>query len=149
MDKFKILIVDDETDFLETIVVRLKKRKLDVTGVTSGEAAIEQLKNQIFDVILLDVKMPGGMDGIETLREIKKIQPLAEVVMLTGHASLETSIEGMKQGAFDYLLKPMKLENLLKKMTEAFENKSRHDKKIRNAVIKDLKQDSDSIIRKT
>jgi len=149
MDKFKILIVDDETDFLETIVVRLKKRKLDATGVTSGEAAIEQLKKQIFDVILLDVKMPGGMDGIETLREIKKIQPLAEVVMLTGHASLETSIEGMKQGAFDYLLKPMKLENLLKKMTEAFENKSRHDKKNRNAVIKDLKQDSDSIVRKT
>ncbi len=149
MDKFKILIVDDETDFLETIVVRLKKRKLDATGVTSGEAAIEQLKNQIFDVILLDVKMPGGMDGIETLREIKKIQPLAEVVMLTGHASLETSIEVMKQGAFDYLLKPMKLENLLKKMTEAFENKSRHDKKNRNAVIKDLKQNSDSIIRKT
>jgi len=149
MDKFKILIVDDETDFLETIVVRLKKRKLDATGVTSGEAAIEQLKKQIFDVILLDVKMPGGMDGIETLREIKKIQPLAEVVMLTGHASLETSIEGMKQGAFDYLLKPMKLENLLKKMTEAFENKSKHDKKIPNAVIKDLKQDSDSIVRKT
>lgn len=78
------------------------------------------------------------MDGIETLREIKKIQPLAEVVMLTGHASLETSIEGMKQGAFDYLLKPMKLENLLEKMAEAFENKSRHDKKIRNAVIQDL-----------
>lgn len=147
MDRFKILVVDDETDFLETIVARLKKRKLDATGVVSGEAAIELLKNELFDVILLDVKMPGGMDGIETLREIKKIQPLAEVVMLTGHASLETSIEGMKQGAFDYLLKPMKLENLLEKMTEAFENKSRHDKKIRNAVIKDLKHKPDSTIK--
>ncbi|MBW2607575.1 MAG: response regulator [Deltaproteobacteria bacterium] len=138
MDRFKILVVDDEPDFLETIVARLTKRKLDATGVVSGEAAIELLKNELFDVILLDVKMPGGMDGIETLREIKKIQPLAEVVMLTGHASLETSIEGMKQGAFDYLLKPMKLENLLEKMTEAFENKARHDKKIRDAVIQDL-----------
>lgn len=147
MDRFKILVVDDETDFLETIVARLKKRKLDATGVTSGEAAIELLKNQLFDVILLDVKMPGGMDGIETLREIKKIQPLAEVVMLTGHASFETSIEGMKQGAFDYLLKPMKLQILLEKMTEAFKNKSRHDKKIRNAVIKDLKHKPDSTMK--
>ena len=144
MEGFKILVVDDETDFLETIVVRLKKRKLDATGVTSGEAAIELLKNELFDVILLDVKMPGGIDGIEALREIKKIQPLAEVVMLTGHASMETSIEGMKLGAFDYLLKPMKLENLLEKMTEAFENKSRQDKKIRNAMIKDLKRKPDS-----
>ena len=147
MDEFKILVVDDETDFLETIVARLEKRKLDATGVVSGEAAIELLKNKLFDVILLDVKMPGGMDGVETLREIKKIQPLAEVVMLTGHASLETSIEGMKQGAFDYLLKPMKLENLLEKMTEAYENKSRHDKKIRNAMTKDLKQKTDSTIK--
>lgn len=147
MEGFKILVVDDEADFLETIVVRLKKRKLDATGVASGEAAIELLKNQLFDVILLDVKMPGGIDGIEALREIKKIQPLAEVVLLTGHASMETSIEGMKQGAFDYLLKPMKLENLLEKMTEAFENKSRQDKKIRNAAIKNLKHKQDSTIK--
>ena len=147
MDRFKILVVDDETDFLETIVARLEKRKLDATGVVSGEAAIELLKNELFDVILLDVKMPGGIDGIEALREIKKIQPLAEVVMLTGHASLETSIEGMKQGAFDYLLKPMKLENLLEKMTEAFENKSKHDKKIRNAMIKDLKRQPDTTMK--
>lgn len=144
MNGFKILIVDDETDFLDTIVARLKKRKLDATGVTSGEAAIEQLKNQLFDVILLDVKMPGGMDGIETLREIKKIQPLAEVVMLTGHASLETSIEGMKQGAFDYLLKPMKLNILLEKMNEAFEHKSRHDEKIRNAITMDVNHKPES-----
>ena len=147
MDRFKILVVDDETDFLETIVARLEKRKLDATGVVSGEAAIELLKNELFDVILLDVKMPGGIDGIEALREIKKIQPLAEVVMLTGHASLETSIEGMKQGAFDYLLKPMKLENLLDKMTEAFQNKSKHDKKIRNAMIKDLKRQPDTTMK--
>mgnify|MGYP000076638224 CR=1 FL=1 len=138
MHTFRILVVDDETDFLETIVNRLNKRKLDAQGVTSGEAAIDLLKEALFDVILLDIKMPGGMDGIETLREIKRIQPLAEVLLLTGHASVETSIEGMKQGAFDYLLKPMKFEDLLTKMAQAFEKKATQDKKIRDAKIQEL-----------
>ena len=138
MNIFRILVVDDEVDFLETIVNRLNKRKLDATGVTSGEEAIELLKKELFDVVLLDVKMPGGMDGIEVLREIKKIQPLIEVLLLTGHASVETSIEGMKLGAFDYLLKPMKFEDLLQKMATAFEKKATHDKKIRDAKIQEL-----------
>jgi DNA-binding NtrC family response regulator len=78
------------------------------------------------------------MDGIEALREMKKIQPLAEVLLLTGHASVETSIEGMKLGAFDYILKPVKLEELLTKLAEAFEKKDTHDQKIRSARIKEL-----------
>ena len=138
MNMFRILVVDDEVDFLETIVNRLKKRKLFTTGVTSGEQALALIKEQLFDVIILDIKMPGGMDGIETLREIKRIQPLVEVILLTGHASLETSIEGMKLGAFDYCLKPIKLEDLLQKMAAAFERKSVHDKKIRDAKIQEL-----------
>jgi DNA-binding NtrC family response regulator len=138
MHTFRVLVVDDETDFLETIVNRLNKRKLDAKGVTSGEAAIDLLKEELYDVVLLDIKMPGGMDGIETLREIKRIQPLVEVLLLTGHASVETSIEGMKQGAFDYLLKPMKFEDLLTKMAQAFEKKATHDKKIRDAKIQEL-----------
>jgi DNA-binding NtrC family response regulator len=138
MNMFRILVVDDEVDFLETIVNRLKKRQLFATGVTSGEQALALIKEQLFDVIILDIKMPGGMDGIETLREIKKIQPLVEVILLTGHASLETSIEGMKLGAFDYCLKPIKLEDLLQKMAAAFERKSVHDKKIRDAKIQEL-----------
>jgi DNA-binding NtrC family response regulator len=138
MNTFRVLVVDDEVDFLETIVKRLQKRKIDTEGVTTGEAAIETLNKKLFDVVLLDVKMPGGMDGIETLREIKKIQPLAEVILLTGHASVETSIEGMKLGAFDYLLKPMKFEELLIKMASAFEKKDTHDKKIRSAKIQEL-----------
>ncbi len=138
MNMFRVLVVDDEVDFLETIVKRLQKRKIDTEGVTTGEAAIETLNEKLFDVVLLDVKMPGGMDGIETLREIKKIQPLVEVILLTGHASVETSIEGMKLGAFDYLLKPMKFEELLIKMASAFEKKDIHDKKIRNAKIQEL-----------
>lgn len=138
MHTFRILVVDDEVDFLETIVKRLNKRKLDATGVTSGEEAIQALKERLYDVVLLDIKMPGGMDGIETLREIKRLQPLVEVLLLTGHASVETSIEGMKLGAFDYLLKPMKFEDLLTKMAQAFEKKAGQDSKIRNAKIQEL-----------
>ena len=138
MDFFRVLIVDDEEDFLETLVNRLNKRNIDTTGVPSGEEALDVMKKKLFDVVILDIKMPGGMDGIETLREIKKIQPLAEVLLLTGHASVETSIEGMKLGAFDYLLKPMKLEDLMEKLAEAFEKKNTHEQKIRKARIKEL-----------
>jgi DNA-binding NtrC family response regulator len=138
MDFFNVLVVDDEEDFVETLVNRLNKRKVPATGVLSGEEAIDLMKKREFDVVILDIKMPGGMDGIETLREIKKIQPLAEVLLLTGHASVETSIEGMKLGAFDYVLKPIKLEELLPKLAEAFERKDAHDAKIRSAKIKKL-----------
>jgi DNA-binding NtrC family response regulator len=138
MDYFRALVVDDEEDFLETLVNRLGKRNIDTTGVRSGEEAVEVMKKKLFDVVILDIKMPGGMDGIEALREIKRIQPLAEVILLTGHASVETSIEGMKLGAFDYLLKPIKLEDLIVKMAQAFEKKDAHDQKIRSARIKEL-----------
>lgn len=138
MDFFRVLVVDDEEDFLETLVKRLNKRNIDTTGVRSGEEALEVMHKKLFDVVLLDVKMPGGMDGIEALREMKKIQPLSEVILLTGHASVETSIEGMKLGAFHYLLKPIKLEDLLTKLAQAFEKKDVHDQKIRSAKIKEL-----------
>lgn len=121
MDAFTILVVDDEIDFLETIVNRLQKRKINAKGVLSGEEAVELMQKEPFDVVILDIKMPGGMDGIETLRKIKKMQPLAEVLLLTGHGALETSVEGIKMGAFDYLLKPIKLEALLAKIGNALE----------------------------
>jgi DNA-binding NtrC family response regulator len=138
MDYFRVLVVDDEEDFLETLVKRLEKRNIDATGARSGEEALELIKEKLFDVVLLDIKMPGGMDGIEALREMKRVQPLAEVILLTGHGSVETSIEGMKLGAFDYLLKPVKLEDLLLKLGQAFEKKDAHDQKIRKAKIKEL-----------
>jgi len=138
MDSFRALVVDDEEDFLETLVNRLNRRNIETSGVRSGEEALELMKKKLFDVVILDIKMPGGIDGIETLREIRKIQPLAEVILLTGHASVETSIEGMKLGAFDYLLKPVKLEELLVKLGEAFEKKNAHEQKIRKAKIKEI-----------
>jgi DNA-binding NtrC family response regulator len=138
MESFRVLLVDDERDFVETTVKRMLKRGIEAVGVMSGEEALELIKNRLFDVVVLDIKMPGGIDGIEALREMKKIQPLAEVILLTGHASVETSIEGMELGAFDYLLKPVSLEDLLVKLTQAFEKKDSHDQKIRRAKIKEL-----------
>ena len=122
MDKFKILIVDDENDFRETIIKRLRARKVDIEGADSGYKALEMLDAQDFDVIVLDVKMPG-MDGIETLREIKLKKPLVEVIMLTGHASVESGIQGMQLGAFDYVMKPVALDELLEKMRQAYERR--------------------------
>ena len=133
MDTFNVLLVDDEVEFLETLVKRLKKRNLSVTGVNSGEKAIETLAEVPVDVVVLDVKMPG-MGGLETLREIKKRCPLVEVIMLTGHASMEVAIEGMEVGAFDYLMKPMDIDELLYKLQDAYEKKTLHEDRIRHAV---------------
>ncbi len=122
MDNFKVMVVDDEQDFLETIIKRLKARKIEVAGAESGQRALDLLASQDFDVMILDVKMPG-MDGIETLREVKKRKPLTEVIMLTGHASVESGIQGMQLGAFDYVMKPVALDELLEKMRQAYERK--------------------------
>jgi two-component system, OmpR family, response regulator len=122
MDKFRVLIVDDEEDFVETIVKRLRDRGLEVEGVTSGKAALNAVEEKDYDVIILDVKMPG-MDGIETLRHIKKKRPLTEVIMLTGHGSVESGIQGLQLGAYNYVMKPVPLNDLLKQMTQAYERK--------------------------
>ncbi|GKT08836.1 sigma-54 dependent transcriptional regulator [Desulforhabdus sp. TSK] len=132
MDVFRVLVVDDELDFLETIVKRLKRRKVDATGVDSGKKALEILEKQHFDVVILDVRMPG-MDGIETLKEIKRVRPLMEVIMLTGHASVESGMQGMQLGAFDYVLKPADIDELLEKVQQAYERKSLHEEKIRQS----------------
>ena len=92
-------------------------------------------KNRNVDVVILDVKMPG-MDGIEVLRGIKKSYPLIEVIMLTGHATVETAIEGMKLGAYDYLMKPCELEQLMAKVEAATKKRRAHEEKIREAEIK-------------
>ena len=123
MDNFRILIVDDEDDFREAIIKRLRARKVDIEGANSGPKALEMLNEQDFDIVVLDVKMPG-MDGIETLREIKLKKPLVEVIMLTGHASVESGIQGMQLGAFDYVMKPVALDDLMDKLRQAYERRS-------------------------
>ena len=131
MDRFNLLLVDDEEDFLETLLKRMKKRRVNVAGVRSGEQALEQLDQEQADVVVLDVKMPG-MDGIQALREIKRRHPLVEVIMLTGHANVEVAIQGMELGAFDYLMKPMDIDELLYKVQDAYKKKRIHEEKISN-----------------
>jgi len=140
MQNPNILVVDDEGDFLETLMNRLKKRNIGTIGCASGEEAVRLAKQHQFDVVILDIKMPGGMDGIETLREIKRIRPETEVILLTGHASLETSVEGMKQGAYDYLLKPIRLEDLLEKLVQALERKGSAEHRAQSEEIRKLLQ---------
>lgn len=136
MKVFNILVVDDEQEFRELTVKRLNKRGLQARGAESGIEALEMLKkSKLIDVVLLDVKMPG-MDGIETLQQIRAKHPLVETVLLTGHASVESGIEGMKLGAFDYLMKPIELDPLVEKLTEAYEKKRLHQEKIEQAQIK-------------
>jgi DNA-binding NtrC family response regulator len=122
MEKFRVLVVDDEDDFRNTLIKRLETRKVPVTGAAGGDEALALLKEQDFDVVVLDVKMPGK-DGIETLQEMKKLKPQLEIILLTGHASVESGIQGMRLGAFDYIIKPTPLDELLDKMQQAFDRK--------------------------
>ncbi len=143
----KILIVDDEESFVEIIAERLSIRDYNVQTCFSGDAAVEKIKNGHIDVVILDVSMPG-MNGIETLREIKRMKPLTEVVMLTGHATVENAIEGMKLGAFDYLMKPCDTQELIAKINEAYARKKKQEEKITEAKIKELISSPRSVFKK-
>ena len=129
-EKPTVLFVDDEEDYRTTLLKRMRKRDVAAAGVGSGEEALAYLHGHPADVVVLDVRMPG-MDGIETLRKIKKTAPLTEVIMLTGHASLEAAREGMELGAFDYLMKPVDIDELLYKLEDAFKNKTIQEAKIK------------------
>jgi len=131
LNDFDVLLVDDEVEFLDTLMKRMKKRGVRVSGAKSGEDALAFLSKNPVDVVVLDVKMPG-MDGIEALRTIKKRYPLVEVIMLTGHASVEVAIQGMELSAFDYLMKPINIDDLLYKLQDACQKKAIQEKKIRD-----------------
>jgi two-component system, OmpR family, response regulator len=118
-----ILLVDDEVDFVETLTKRFRIRKIPVASANNGQDALNLLNEQEFDVVILDVRMPG-MDGLELLKRIRTEHPLTEVIMLTGHASLETGMQGMNLGAFDYVLKPADFDELLDKVRRAAERKA-------------------------
>ena len=144
MEKCRVLLVDDERDFLEVLTRRLSKRDVNVDGVSSGEAALQYLQERPIDVAVLDVRMPG-MDGITVLREIKKLNPLIEVIMLTGHASLEVALEGMRSGAFDYLMKPAEIDELLYKIQDAHRAKTIQEGKIAQLERQKEQQKSEEV----
>ncbi len=118
----RILIVDDEADFLETIVKRLNRRGFNVTGIDGALKALRLLDSESFDIVILDFKMPG-MDGIDALKEMRRKKPNMEVIMLTGHASVESGIRGIQLGAFDYVMKPANIEDLIEKIQQAYKRK--------------------------
>ena len=120
--EINILLVDDETDFVETMVKRFGIRKMPIDTARSGQEALAVMEAKDYDVIILDVRMPG-MDGLEVLKLIRERAPLTEVIMLTGHASLEAGMQGMNLGAYDYVLKPADFDDLLDKVRKAFERK--------------------------
>jgi DNA-binding NtrC family response regulator len=130
--QIKLLIVDDEVDFLRSVAKRLELRGFDVTPVTNGEDALKSARKGQFDLALLDLKMPG-MDGTEVLGLLKKKHKFLEVVILTGHGSIDSAVECTKLGAFDYLTKPYQLESLLDVLKRAYEARLRkkfeHDRK--------------------
>ncbi|MEJ2092306.1 MAG: response regulator [Syntrophobacterales bacterium] len=137
--KVRVLLVDDEEQFVETLALRLEARDFAVATAFDGKQALDYLKGKDVDVVVLDVLMPG-LSGIDTLREMKKIRPLTEVIMLTGHATVETAIEGMKLGAFDYLMKPTEIEELVEKITKAQARKAEQEERIQKATIERITQ---------
>jgi DNA-binding NtrC family response regulator len=128
----RVLLVDDEQDFVEQLSERLILRNYDVDVCFSGEEAVDRLKELNYDVVILDVAMPG-MGGTEALGRIKTIKPLTEIIMLTGHATVEAAIEGMKRGAFDFLMKPCETEDLIAKINSAYARKADQEERIRTA----------------
>jgi DNA-binding NtrC family response regulator len=144
--KPRILIVDDEKDFTESLAERLALRDYDVSTSFSGEEALEKLKTYNLDVVILDVQMPG-LDGIETLREIKRIKPLTEVIMLTAHATVETAIRGMQLGALDYLMKPCDNEELVSKIDRGYDRKADQEERIRAAKVADIMSSPRSVLK--
>jgi DNA-binding NtrC family response regulator len=135
MEGINILLVDDEIEFVETLSKRLVKRGFHTAFVTSAGDALEKIKTEQFDVAIIDVRMPE-MDGITLLGEIKKRKPLTEVLLLTGYASVQSGIEGMKKGAFDYIMKPADIDELVKKIRDAYERKKQQEDRIGKAETK-------------
>ena len=133
-----LMLIDDEVSFVEAMTRRLTKRDFHIVAAYSGKEGLEKLEQHAdIEVVILDVKMPE-MDGIETLRQIKGKFPLIEVIMLTGHGTIDSAIEGMKWGAFDYLLKPCDIDHLLAKVEEAATRKRSQEKKIIEARMKEI-----------
>ena len=120
MAEYRVLLVDDEEEFVSALSERLMLRGIEVDSALNGEEALARLVEKDFEVVILDVMMPG-LGGLEVLRQIKSTHPSTQVILLTGHGSTREGIEGMRLGAFDYLIKPVDIEEMLAKMKEAAE----------------------------
>ena len=118
MADYRVLLVDDEEEFVAALSERLTLRGIEVDSALNGEEALASLVDKEFEVVILDVMMPG-LGGLEVLRQIKSTHPNTQVILLTGHGSTREGIEGMRLGAFDYLIKPVDIEEMLAKMKEA------------------------------
>jgi DNA-binding NtrC family response regulator len=133
----KVLLVDDEIVFTQNMSKLLGSRGYRVTAVNSGDNAIKALEKEKFDVVVLDLKMPG-MDGITTLKEIKKLDLFTETLILTGHGSIDTALEAIKLGAYDYLTKPCEIDELVAKIEGAWGKKDSGEKKDMEEKIQKL-----------
>lgn len=118
MAGYRVLLVDDEEEFVSALSERLMLRGIEVDSALNGEEALASLKEKEFEVVILDVMMPG-LSGLEVLRQIKSTHPNTQVILLTGHGATREGMEGMRLGAFDYLIKPVDIEEMLEKMKEA------------------------------
>jgi DNA-binding NtrC family response regulator len=118
MADYRVLLVDDEEEFVSALSERLMLRGIEVDSALNGEEALALMVEKVFEVVILDVMMPG-LGGLEVLKQIKSTHPNTQVILLTGHGSTREGIEGMRLGAFDYLMKPCDIEEMLEKMKEA------------------------------
>jgi len=130
----RVLLVDDEEEFVTYLGQRLEARNFAVLTALNGDEAIALVREQEIDVVVLDVLMPGR-SGMETLQELKRVNPLIEVIMLTGHGTVETAIDGMRLGAYDYLMKSTETTDLVEKITKAYARKSEQEARIRQAEV--------------
>jgi two-component system, OmpR family, response regulator CpxR len=135
--KIKVLLVDDEKDFVDALAERLEIRDFEILKAYDGDEAVGKIAETDVDVVILDVQMPGK-DGLATLREIKKGKPLVEVIMLTGHATVPSAIEGLQSGAYDFLMKPTETKDLVSKIALAYKRKAEQEERIRQAQIENI-----------
>ncbi|MBW1708413.1 MAG: response regulator [Deltaproteobacteria bacterium] len=134
MENFKVLLVDDEEEFVKSLSERLEIRELKSDMAFDGEQAMKQVSDEVPDVMVLDLKMPG-IDGLEVLRRIKKHYPLVQVVILTGHGTDKDKAQAKKLGAFAYLQKPVDLEQLVETLKKAYAYKNKIEKSMAAATF--------------
>ena len=135
----KVLLVDDEKDFLEIMAQRMEARGFEITTAGSADQALSMIDKKPFDAIVMDFQMPG-MDGMEALKAIKTKNPELQIILLTGYATVEKTVEAMKAGASDFLEKPVDIEVLTAKIKKAKADKNQHIEKQTDERIKDILQ---------